>query len=75
MRPVTKVLPVIPEEATTSSLGTTMIIRYNEMFPFGSIGGYHVMLIDAALIATKLSGLTLVGAVVNMHTHCTFALL
>lgn len=68
-RSVTKVLPVIPEEITTSSSGITIIIRYNEMFPFGSVGGYHVTLIDVPLIATKLSGLTPAGAASKEHIH------
>ena len=56
-------LPVIPEEVMTSSLGMTIIIRYDEMLPFGSVGEYHVALIDVALIATRLSGLTPAGAI------------
>lgn len=59
----TRMLPVIPEVVTTSSLGMTMIIRYDKIFPFGLVGEYHVTLIDDALIATKLSGLTPAGAV------------
>lgn len=62
-RPETKTLPVIPEVVITSSLGVTMKIWYNEMFPFGMVGDNHVTLIDDALIATKLSGFTAAGAV------------
>jgi len=38
-----------------------MIIRYKVIFPFGSSGANHVILIDVALIATRSSGLTAAG--------------
>ena len=60
---MTKKLPVIPEEVMTSCLGATMIIRYNEMLPFGLVGEYHVALTDVAVMATKLSGLIPDGAI------------
>ena len=67
---MTTVVPVVAEKVTTSSVGFTVIMRYKVMFPFGSCGANHVILIDVALTATKSSGLTAAGTEKN-NTECT----